>query len=152
MSPVVSAPLRSQVRALDQNRCVYCRTPEELTVTTFEIDHIVPVSAGGETILDNLCLACPTCNRHKAVRQSAPDPESGQIVPLYHPRQQEWSAHFGWDKDVSRVVGLTPIGRATLEALHMNRLQMVRLRRLWAKMGHSLLDQGGLYRDDSNIR
>lgn len=31
---------------------------------TFEVDHIVPAAGGGKTRLSNLCLCCPTCNRH----------------------------------------------------------------------------------------
>ena len=134
MSVVIPAQLRSEVRRLDKNRCAYCQAPEELAVTTFDVDHIAPVSAGGATTVDNLCLACPACNRHKGARQSAPDPQTGQSAPLYHPRRQDWSAHFEWSEDKSLVVGLTPIGRATIEALRMNRSQIVRLRRLWAKM------------------
>ena len=135
MSSTVSAQLRLQAHARAEGRCEYCQTPEELTVTTFEVDHIVPLSAGGATVLDNLCLACPACNRHKAARQSAPDPETGQSVPLYHPRQQEWSVHFAWSEDATQIMGLTPTGRATVEALQMNRPRMVRLRNLWMKMG-----------------
>lgn len=52
MSSTIPARLRSQVHSLDEGRCAYCQTPEELAVTTFEIDHIVPVSAGGETVPD----------------------------------------------------------------------------------------------------
>jgi len=136
MSSTVSTQLSLQVHTKAEGRCEYCQAPEELTVTTFEVDHIVPLSAGGATTLDNLCLACPTCNRHKAARQSAPDPETDQSVPLYHPRQQEWSVHFAWSKDATQIVGLTPTGRATVETLQMNRPRMVRLRRLWMKTGH----------------
>jgi hypothetical protein len=136
MSTTISAELRSQVHHRDENRCAYCQTPEHFTVTTFEVDHIVPASAGGETVLDNLCLACPACNRHKGARQSAPDPETGQLVSLYHPRQETWSSHFKWSEDQTQIVGLTPTGRATVEALHMNRPQMVRLRGIWKKMGY----------------
>jgi hypothetical protein len=138
MSSAISAQLRAQVRSRDKNRCAYCRTLDELTVTTFEVDHIVPLSACGNTVLDNLCLACPACNRHKGARQSAPDPDTDQIVPLYHPRQQKWSTHFAWSTDMTKIVGLTPTGRATVAALRMNRPQIVRLRRLWVKMGHPL--------------
>lgn len=138
MSATISAELRAQVRAREKNRCAYCRSPEELTVTTFEVDHIVPVSAGGETTLDNLCLACPTCNRHKSARQSVSDPETDQVVLLYHPRQQKWSTHFAWDENRTLIIGLTPTGRATVEALQMNRPQMVHLRKLWLKIGYSL--------------
>ncbi|MGH2522100.1 MAG: HNH endonuclease [Anaerolineales bacterium] len=135
MGAVIPTHLRAQVRALDQERCAYCQSPEELTVTPFEVDHVVPVSAGGETTLDNLCLACPACNRHKATRQSAPDPETGQDAPLYHPRRDTWPAHFEWNADTGEFIGRTPTGRATLAALHLNRSTLVRLRRLWAKMG-----------------
>ena len=30
-----------------------------------EVEHILPMIAGGETTEDNLCLACPRCNRYK---------------------------------------------------------------------------------------
>jgi 5-methylcytosine-specific restriction endonuclease McrA len=138
MRLTIPAKLRVQVRTQDENRCAYCRTPEELTVTTFEIDHIVPISAGGETELDNLCLACPACNRHKGSRRSATDPETGEAVPLYHPRQQDWSGHFAWSPDNDQITGSTPTGRATVEALNVNRPQLVRLRRLWAHLGYDL--------------
>lgn len=135
MSSTVPAQLRLQAHARADGHCEYCQTPEELTVTTFEVDHIVPLSASGETVLDNLCLACPACNRHKATQQSALDPETGHSVPLYHPRQQQWSMHFAWSEDAAQILGLTPTGRATVEALQMNRPRMVRLRNLWMKMG-----------------
>lgn len=131
----IPATIRGQVRETAKGRCAYCRTPEALTVTTFEIDHIVPASRGGATVLENLCLSCPACNRHKSARQSAPDPKTGQTVPLFHPRQQDWATHFAWSDDATRIIGLTPTGRATVEALQMNRPRMVRLRRLWLQMG-----------------
>jgi len=106
-----------------------------LTVTPFEVDHIAPVSAEGETTLDNLCLACPACNRHKAARQSALDPETGEDAPLYHPRRDPWSTHFEWNADTLEMIGQTPTGRATITALHLNRPALVRLRQLWAKIG-----------------
>jgi len=40
-------------------------------------------------------------------------------VPLFNPRQQRWSEHFGWSEDGLRIVGLTPIGRATAVALQL---------------------------------
>lgn len=134
MSAYISDDLRRRVYEIDKGRCAYCHTPEHLVITTFEIDHIVPVSAGGATILENLCLSCPVCNRRKSVRQSVPDPETGSSVPLFHPRQQEWGIRFVWNSDSTRIIGLTSTGRATAEALRMNRQQMMRLRRLWLRM------------------
>ena len=131
----IPAALRARVHEIDNDLCAYCHTPEALTVTTFEIDHIVPVSQGGETSLDNLCLSCPSCNRHKGARRAVSDPQTGESVPLYHPRDQVWSEHFAWSDDGTRLEGSTPVGRATVEALHINRPQMTRLRELWIKMG-----------------
>ena len=39
-------------------------------VIAFEIDHITPVSKGGEVSSDNLALTCRHCNRSKGDRDS----------------------------------------------------------------------------------
>ena len=134
-SLTVSADLRAHIRELDQSRCAYCHTLESLAVAPFEIDHILPKSAGGETIVDNLCLACPPCNRHKGAKVHVLVPDTGQWLPLYHPRRQMWSAHFSWSDDRTVLIGLTPIGRVTVKALRINRPQMVHLRGIWKKSG-----------------
>ena len=138
MPASITAALRAMIYDLDRNRCAYCQTPEHLTSVTFEVDHIVPVSAGGETTVENLCLACPSCNRHKAARQTAPDPDTGQEAPVYHPRQQAWTTHFAWNTNTAHIIGLTAIGRATVSALRMNRPALAHLRQLWRKMGFAI--------------
>ena len=50
------------------------------------------------------------------------------MVPLYHPRQHRWPDHFAWNEDTTIVIGLTPTGRATVEALRLNRENVVNLR------------------------
>lgn len=136
MSPTrIPTKLRRQVVMAAQGRCAYCRSSEALMGVTFEVDHILPKAAGGETTAENLCLCCPVCNRHKAARLTAHDPSTSQEVPLFHPNHQVWSEHFTWREDGSHVVGLTAVGRATVEALHMNRSQMVELRCYWAATG-----------------
>jgi len=136
MNPTrIPARLRRQVVMAAQGRCAYCRSSEALMGVTFEIDHILPEAAGGETTADNLCLCCPVCNRHKADRLTAHDSSTSQEVLLFHPNHQVWSEHFTWSEDGSHVVGLTAAGRATVEALHMNRSQMAELRRYWAETG-----------------
>ena len=66
MSAYVPVDLQREVRAQFADCCAYCRTAEALTVVTFEYEPIVPQVSGGETVLENLCLACPTCNRFKS--------------------------------------------------------------------------------------
>lgn len=134
MSVYIAAELRRQVRQRFSECCAYCRTAETLTVVTFEIEHIVPSSAGGQTVFENLCLACPTCNRHKADRTTEIDPVTGQVVNLFHPQQDNWRNHFAWSTDGSEIVPRTAAGRATVHALRMNRPQLIRTRRLWVAL------------------
>ena len=135
MSVYVPVELRRAVRARCGNCCAYCHTAEDLTVVVFEFDHIVPRASGGEATLDNLCLACPMCNRCKAERTAAVDPATGREVPLFHPQRDDWTNHFAWSEDGTRIVALTPIGRATIAALRMNRPQLIRMRRMWVALG-----------------
>lgn len=100
-----------------------------------EIDHLVPERRGGATVEENLWLACPLCNGHKADRISAPDPVSGQDVPLFNPRREVWREHFAWVDRGARVLGVTALGRATVEALKLNRPALVRARRRWVEVG-----------------
>ncbi len=136
MSRHIAESLRTVVWEQDKGCCAYCRSPESLSLTPFEIDHITPLSRGGETEFSNLCLCCPSCNRHKSAQQFAIDRESGESVVLFHPRRETWEAHFRWSSDTLYIVGLTPTGRATIDALCMNRPRLVELRNVWAKLGH----------------
>jgi hypothetical protein len=54
---------------------------------------------------------------------------------LFHPHREKWKEHFAWSVDGSVLVGLTPAGRATIDALRMNRPQLVRTRGLWIALG-----------------
>jgi hypothetical protein len=55
-------------------------------------------------------------------------------VPLFHPQTQSWTDHFSWNEEATQIVGLTPTGRATIDALKMNRQQIFRVRRMWVAM------------------
>jgi hypothetical protein len=94
----------------------------------FSAEHIEPRSQAGKTNLTNLAWACQGCNNHKYNKSSARDPVSGEVVALFHPRRQLWSDHFIWNEDGTLVLGLSPSGRATVEALLLNRNGLVNLR------------------------
>lgn len=85
--------------------------------------------------MDNLALSCQGCNGHKYTKREAPDPATGVLVPLFHPRQQLWRDHFSWNEDFTRVLALTPTGRATEKALRLNRDEVVQFRRLLRAVG-----------------
>jgi hypothetical protein len=132
--PRIPQTLAQQVTQPARGRCEYCQTPQAIVVE-MEIDHVIPVSAAGETSLDNLCLACVGCNGFKSAFQVAADPVTGDQVDLFNPRTQAWTDHFTWSQDGSRVLGLTPSGRATVERLRMNRERLVIARQLWVQAG-----------------
>ena len=134
MSQYVSTELRRRVRESFRNCCAYCQTNEALTVTTFEVEHIWPVSRGGETIVENLCLACPACNRFKSDRTHYKLID-GTEVRLFHPQKDVWAEHFDWTVDGTFVVGLTDIGKSKVKLLRINRPQVVNVRALWVNAG-----------------
>jgi hypothetical protein len=67
------------------------------------IEHIIPLAEGGTDEEENLWLACPICNGHKANKITGIDAETGETVP------------YG-----IRIIGFTPVGRATVTALHLS--------------------------------
>ena len=115
----ISADLRGSVIARAANRCEYCGLAQQGQAATFHVDHVVPLANGGPTTLENLALACVACSLYKGARQKAIDPQSGQETPIFSPRRQVWSEHFRWEEE--RIIGLTATGRATVDALKMNR-------------------------------
>ena len=127
--------LRELVARTACHRCGYCLSQEAVVGTPMVIDHIVPESLGGPTEEVNLWLACPLCNAHKGDRITALDANTGEIVRLFNPRQQVWVDHFEWTSEGDRIVGRTPIGRATVIALQLNRPSLVRARRAWVSVG-----------------
>lgn len=115
--------------------CEYCRSQAHYATQRFSAEHITPRSRNGQTESDNLALACQGCNNHKYDKIEARDPVSGQLAPLFHPRRDRWAAHFAWSDDFTLIIGLTPTGRATVDALHLNREGVVNLRRLLYAIG-----------------
>ena len=115
-------------------RCAYCQSSEALTVVTVELEHIRPLSLCGQTEFENLCLACPTCNRHKANRLIGLT-DKGAEARLFDPQRDSWLAHFDWSVNGTVIVGLTDIGIATVNLLRMNRPQLVEVRSIWIIVG-----------------
>ncbi|MBN1546599.1 MAG: HNH endonuclease [Syntrophaceae bacterium] len=135
MSVYLPEALRNRLEAVDDHRCAYCRTSQANTGQPMTVDHILPVSQGGATTYDNLCFACRQCNEWKGHRTTARDPLTGEMVPLFHPRQHVWTAHFTWDDAGIFLLGVTAIGRATIVALNINAPVLVAVRRRWVSVG-----------------
>jgi len=114
------------------NRCEYCQTAQRVIGQAMHVEHVNP---DGADDLENLCLACPTCNLSKARATSAPDPETNTVVPLFNPRTQVWSEHFEWTQNGTIVQGRTSGGRATAVRLRMNQPRIVEARSIWVLAG-----------------
>jgi hypothetical protein len=126
--------LRDQVFKRANDLCEYCQTSQAIVIEMV-IDHIIPVAAGGTATLENLCLACASCNTYKRDFLTGIDPLSDNEILLFNPRTQQWQEHFFWSEDGIFVGGKTSVGRATVERLRMNREVIVRARRKWMESG-----------------
>lgn len=131
--PEISASLRAEVRRRAAGRCEYCLIPEALTFAAHQVDHIIATKHGGKTRSENLALCCAICNKYKGSDIASIDPDSGELQRLFHPRRDPWEDHFGLQG--SAIVALTPVGRATLRLLQMNRVERVQERELMISVG-----------------
>ena len=127
--------LYPQVTIRARHRCEYCQAPEELHSTEFEVEHIHPQSLGGSDSPDNLALACRSCNMRKLQAIKAIDPLTGTMVPLFNPRINLWLDHFSFVAVTHEIVGITEIGRATVQRLGLNRAHLLRAREIWVDLG-----------------
>lgn len=127
--------VRRVVMARADYRCEYCRAPMEAIGYSLQIDHIIPRAVGGVHSLNNLALACPSCNHAKYTKVMATDPRTHKRVRLFNPRTQRWAAHFRWNRDYTKIYGRTDVGRATVSALKMNNAWQQRARLIWRMAG-----------------
>src|SRR5690606_25016532 len=117
------------------DRCGYCLSPQKLVLGQLEIEHLIPRALGGKDEEDNLWLACRMCNGYKGKQIKAIDPQTEQPAALFNPRKQKWSDHFMWSEDGSMIIGLTPTGRATVDALQLNNPIAIIVRLEWVSAG-----------------
>ena len=127
--------IRQRVRQRAGNRCEYCLSHQDYVMGILQIDHVIPRAKGGSDVEDNLCLACELCNQYKWTKTEGLDPQSGETVALFHPRQQKWHKHFTWGEDGTEIIGLTACGRATVVAFKLNNSIAVTVRQNWVRAG-----------------
>lgn len=132
---LIPQALRQRLARQARHRCGYCLTQEAVSGVPLTVEHIVPRAKGGGDGEDNLWLSCRLCNEAKGVQTQAVDPASGELAPLFNPRQQVWAEHFTWSDDGVRVVGCSPVGKATVVALSLNTEFRTRTRALWVEVG-----------------
>lgn len=110
--------------------CEYCRMPQAATpLVPFHVEHIIAKQHGGTDDPAGLAIACDRCNAFKGPNLTSIDPQSGDIVLLFHPRRDAWGEHFRLEGGT--IVGLTATGRATVRLMQMNAPRRVQLREEW---------------------
>jgi hypothetical protein len=131
----VAAEIRERVAEKSRYRCGYCLTSQLASGSKMQMDHLQPYSAGGATNEFNLWLACVDCNSARSNRIAGVDPVEMSIAALFNPRDNRWTDHFEWAEGGIFIVGRTPIGRATVAALNLNREHLVSSRAEWIRVG-----------------
>jgi hypothetical protein len=92
---------------------------------SFHADHNIARQHGGESGLQNLALACLHCNQHKGPNIAGRNPETGDVVELFHPRRDRWGDHFDrwgyhFESSGGDLTGKSAVGRATIQVLAIN--------------------------------
>jgi hypothetical protein len=75
------------------------------------------------------------CNRYKGPNIAGVDRQGTRrrVVPIYNPRRHRWAAHFRIVG--TTIVGITPVGRVTVDLFAMNDPRMIVLRDTLADEG-----------------
>lgn len=126
MSVRVPAALRREVWERAGARCEYCGASERFSPVGFHCEHITAIQHGGQTVAENLAVACPACNFRKGTNLSAIDEWSGNVAGVFHPRLDRWVDHFALRG--GRIEPLTATGRATAKLLDFNSAERVAAR------------------------
>lgn len=123
-----SPQLKNDVILRAKHCCEYCRSQDRYSPHGYTIDHILPISLGCSDDFGNLAYACFLCNRLKSKKLEAIDALSGVLAPIFNPRKHNWYDHFAWNEDATVVIGVSPTGRCTVEALKLNRAKLIEYR------------------------
>lgn len=130
----IPVALRELVSNRSDGSCEYCRINQMFSGLSFQIDHIISETHGGETTPENLAYSCAVCNHLKHANLAAYLPELKRAFILFHPRVDVWVEHFTLEVS-GKINFLSDSGKATGRLLRMNREEAVEERRLQLKLG-----------------
>ena len=116
MSTYVPRSLRRFVEKRANGVCEYCLAHQDDTYAGGTIEHIVSRKHKGATHSSNLAWSCLVCNGFKG--SDIATVYGGELTRLFNPRKDHWGDHFKLHG--SRILGLSDIGRATVELLRFN--------------------------------
>lgn len=105
--------LLSDLTELQSGRCFYCGHETR----NRHIDHFIPWAHSLDEGIDNLVIACGTCNLSKSAHRAASrhvDSWAARLAPSNQTDLASIASAHGWEKDVGRTLGLA---RATYVGL-----------------------------------
>ena len=116
-------------------RDIDCLGEQRYVLAWLEIEHILPKAKGGQTVPENLWLACRFCNTFKGSQTHGRDTKTKKKTALFNPRTQIWKNHFAFSQDKAQIIGKTACGRATVAALQINNELALETRKNWVSVG-----------------
>jgi hypothetical protein len=124
---------RAKVAGRANHSCEYCLVTEDDAGFPHQVDHIISQKHGGSSALDNLAFACMLCNQRKGTDIACVDPVTGNLVPLFHPRRDQWSEHFRIEREFIEPV--SRVGFLTIRLLQLNSVERQRERAMLQRLG-----------------
>jgi hypothetical protein len=119
MPSKIPAQIREAVEKRAENVCEYCLLPGISAHFKHQVDHILPRKHGGQTVLENLALACWRCNLHKGTDVGSFDFETNdEFARFFNPRAQSWEEHFRIEN--AEIIPLTAEARVTVRIFRLN--------------------------------
>ena len=114
--------LRQSVRVRHDFRCGYCGVSETNIGAEMTVDHFLPRIHGGEDSVGNLVYCCHACNEFKGDHwKTEPD------LRLLQPLIDDLTLHYQ-EREDGTLAALTERGANHLQALHLNRPQLIAYR------------------------
>ncbi len=138
MSRYISESLRNKVESRADGFCEYCRIAIEDTYFGSEIDHVISFKHRGQTVSENLALACQPCNRNKGSDLGSIPANSNELVRFFNPRIDVWNEHFRVNSD-AEIETLTEIGEVTAVIFGFNEPERIAERQGLIELGSYLV-------------
>ncbi len=126
---------REALRQRFRFRCGYCGVSERDAGAELTVDHFQPRSRGGLHIPENWVYCCHACNKFKGDFW-----QSDSSHRILHPLRDEMTAHIT-EKEDGLLQARTETGLFHIEQLHLNRRQLVALRRERRRLEAARLSQ-----------
>jgi|AntRauTorckE5430_2_1112549.scaffolds.fasta_scaffold06823_2 5-methylcytosine-specific restriction endonuclease McrA len=117
MSKYIPKGDKETVKNRAKGYCEYCFSKEEFCPDPFSMEYIIPLAKKGTNSIDNLANSCQGCNNLKYTATEVLDNVTGDFFPVYNPRKHIWSEHFRWSENFLKIIGISAIGRVTVELL-----------------------------------